>query len=127
VPHAPGAWTRFYLSLLHIYSNKYLRTPIFTLAVNVVGSVLFGCLNVVAVCADEPLDEFPAYTPRAGAVLLTAATTGFCGALTTVSTLANEARMLDHRTTWLYVITSFGLTQLLLLAINGPFEWSHGC
>ena len=56
-------------------------------------------------------------------VAVAAASTGLCGSLSTVSTYVNEVAGLDQ-SSWrpmIYAAGSIGMTQALLLAINGIF------
>ena len=51
---------------------------------------------------------------------------GYCGCLTTVSTFAVEVGALKTRRAWVYVLLSWGVSQLLLLVIMGTSWWAGG-
>jgi fluoride exporter len=115
---------RYYVSLYHEWSKRYTALPVFTLLVNVFGSILNSTLKEVARATHNAIDAFPADSPSTASVFLTALSTGFCGSLTTVSTLMNEIRTNTTGITWVYaLVTVFG-TQAILLFINGPQVWS---
>eukprot|EP00026_Physarum_polycephalum_P009530 Phypoly_transcript_09658.p1 GENE.Phypoly_transcript_09658~~Phypoly_transcript_09658.p1 ORF type:complete len:414 (+),score=52.29 Phypoly_transcript_09658:114-1355(+) len=105
-----GALLRWYLA---IYNLKFPKFPVFTFLVNFVGSMLLAGFTILASRSHN----------LAGSAALNGAVTGFCGALTTTSTFLNEARILDTKYSFIYVIVSVFGTQIILLVINGPYYW----
>jgi len=59
-----------------------------------------------------------------GAQFVAAAGTGFCGCLTTVSTLVKEYRAHNKLDGYINVVISFGMSQIMLISTFGVFFWA---
>jgi len=109
------------------YNVRFPRFPLFTLLVNVSGSVFLALLNF-GVCKMESLPpDASGYLiagvgigARTSTVVLSALSVGFCGCLTTVSSFANEVYHLKVHDSWAYALISIFGTQIVLLAVNVP-------
>lgn len=55
---------------------------------------------------------------------LTGAQNGFCGALSTISTLVVELRAMDARAAWRYWLASVAVGQCVLVVMLGSWVWS---
>lgn len=105
-------------------NNKRLpfpvRIPIFTLLVNVIGSIVLvaadvGLLAISTSGAAMPLATFA----------LQGITVGFAGSFTTVSTFVQEIHVLHYiRHKCIYLVTSILLTDALLICIIAPVMWT---
>ena len=82
---AVGALMRFALTRILLDASNRLGFPLNTLLINLGGSALLGWLMASAQGAEVPVHQNPMFM---------FAGLGFCGALTTFSTFAVEARQL---------------------------------
>ena len=111
---AIGCWLRWGLGAL--LNPVFPTLPLGTLAANLVGGLLMGCVMGV-------FDHFQALPPALRLLVLT----GFLGGLTTFSTFSGEAVTLLLRQQYLWfsghvavhVIGSLGMTVLGLLLTRG--------
>ncbi|EJD01122.1 uncharacterized protein FOMMEDRAFT_158255 [Fomitiporia mediterranea MF3/22] len=109
----PGTLTRYLLAtsltpLLHLF-------PLGTFVANVSGTALIGVFHVLMRTPHLP-------SPNACAILQ-GLMDGYCGCLTTISTFAVEVGALRTKRAWLYVLLSWGASQILLLVILGSAWW----
>jgi len=119
-----GALTRLFFSQY----NKPLGTdasflakfPVFTLLVNVVGSLILGALYIVR----YQLGMFTEQTIANSIVVGLGA--GFCGCLTTVSTLVNECNQLSTSSQYRYILVSIASSQVLLSILLGIYIAAAG-
>jgi len=111
-----GALIRWYLAQ---YNQNFPRFPIFTFGVNLVGTLILGGLYVL-------VNEKDLFNKDAslGAQFVAAAGTGFCGCLTTVSTLVKEYRAHNKLDGYINVVISFGMSQIMLISTFGVFFWA---
>lgn len=110
----PGAWLRYQLGL----QNKNYSFPLYTFLCNLVAAlasvVLAGLTN--ASCSSSPQES-------AWPVVFLGLSTGFCGSLSTVSTLVDEVRRLGEREptqAWAY-----GGATILGGAALGALVYTH--
>jgi len=109
----PGTLTRY---LLSIYLNPRSEVfPLGTFTANAIGTALLGLFHV--------LQGLPSPVSPNACSLLQGLGDGYCGCLTTVSTFAAEVITLRGWLSWLYVLASWVVGQLLLLVIMGPSYW----
>eukprot|EP01095_Lingulamoeba_sp_RSL-Kostka_P002698 TRINITY_DN1360_c0_g1_i1.p1 TRINITY_DN1360_c0_g1~~TRINITY_DN1360_c0_g1_i1.p1 ORF type:complete len:350 (+),score=41.24 TRINITY_DN1360_c0_g1_i1:97-1146(+) len=114
-----GSFTRYYTSK---YNDLVKNFPVFTFLVNVVGSVLLALIDLIIIeNGDEDLTLFDEYKDIAN--ILLAFGVGAIGSLTTVSTFVKEANNLNSSYDYIYVFTTFIITQFFLIIINGIYYW----
>ena len=101
---ACGAFARYLLSLLN---PRFPTFPVGTLAANVVGTWVLAALSTVS---QSPLRAAAPASPAAAAVY--GGSVGFCGCLSTVSTLVNELHSLPAAAAYRYGLASFAAAQL---------------
>ncbi|CAJ2506808.1 Uu.00g079940.m01.CDS01 [Anthostomella pinea] len=110
-----GCLARFYVSL---YLNGQLASfPLGTFAVNVGGTALLGMAWDLA------------HVPEGGVIgcqVLQGIEDGFCGCLTTVSTLVAELAALRRRHAYIYGGASVVAALACMVAIMGGLRWSDG-
>lgn len=110
----PGTLTRY---LLSIYLNPRSEIfPVGTFTANAIGTALLGLFDV--------LQGLPSPVSPRACSLLQGLGDGYCGCLTTVSTFAAEVITLRGWMSWLYVLVSWVVGQLLLLVIMGSSYWA---
>lgn len=105
--------------LIRYYSSKFnknwTRFPLFTFLANVFGSIILVFANNVALISNlSPIWIGFLFGIRAG----------FCGSLTTVSTLVNELMNSQVPLKWRYryFFTTVVVTQLFCVAIHSVFQ-----
>lgn len=108
-----GTWTRFLLSSLFNNRNPYF--PYGTFLANVSGSSLISILYILSFNSS-----------MTGCVWIVAAQSGFCGCLTTVSTLMVELHFLKFKYAWRYGALSISAGLLSIIIVFGSFMWSSG-
>lgn len=113
---ALGTYIRWHLSPLNALFKSF---KIGTFIVNVAGTWILGATVVTRryLRASSEGDEI-AFN------VLVGMGTGFCGCLTTVSTLAVELSSLPIRGTYIYAICSIVLAHAGLVIIVGVYEWA---
>ncbi|KAF7332106.1 hypothetical protein MKEN_00091300 [Mycena kentingensis (nom. inval.)] len=111
----PGTLTRY---LLSTYLNPVIASfPLGTFAANTSGTALLGTFHVLQGTATHPLSS-------KSCTILQGLADGYCGCLTTISTLAAEVLMLKtaaHK--YRYGFITWATGQLILLAIFGSLVW----
>ena len=108
-----GTWIRFYLSQINA---SFPRFPFGTFAANMIGTaVLASCLALQRSGSRGELQ----------CQVLQGIDDGFCGCLTTVSTLVIEISKLDRPRSYLYVVASYGCGQVLMLLILGGVDFAR--
>lgn len=118
-----ACWLRYWLSL---YNTRF-PYPIFTLAVNFIGTMILT-LAVIAHMALEN-DRYPdtkgdrAWNDPA-LYLLPAVAVGFAGSFTTFSTFVAEIASLSLLKTYVYGLGTLLLLQVPLLLVNGIYYWA---
>lgn len=117
-----GCLLRFYASL-HL-NGIAPAFPLGTFAANMFGTALEGmCYDLAHVgLATSML----AGGGRVGCQLLQGIQDGFCGSLTTVSTLATELNALRRKHAYVYGAGSVGGALCLMVVIMGSVRWSVG-
>lgn len=110
-----GALIRFYFSRLNNWRSKF---PLGTFIVNVTGSALIEVFYGI--------ETYRTPTSAAQMGALVGAQTGFCGSLTTVSTLANELMNNKNPAEWriFYFLISVFVSQLFVVPIRLAFIYS---
>lgn len=116
----PGTLVRYVLAMT--LTPRFHLFPLGTFAANTFGSALLGAFHILQRAS---LSRGDLVSPGTCAILQ-GLSDGFCGCLTTVSTFAVEVGALKTRNAWLYVLLSWGVSQLLLLLILGPSWWRAG-
>lgn len=113
-----GCILRFLFTLLNAKFGP--KIPIFTLCANLLATVVVGFFRVTnqrytSISGNEALNVF--FMGVSG---------GFCGCLSTVSSLVEElhTKLIDVRWRYLYLLLTFVLPCLALVAIVGPFIWT---
>lgn len=110
-----GCLLRFYASL---HLNGLIQTfPLGTLVVNLAGTAMEGMLY--------DLQHVP-LAGRVGCQVLQGLEDGFCGCLTTVSTLVAELQGLRMRHGYIYGATSVVVGVSLMVVIMGSVQWTVG-
>lgn len=114
-----GCILRYFFSLLN--TKLAPRIPIFTFCANLLATLIVGFFKVTdhrypSVHNVEGLDIF--FMSVVG---------GFCGCLSTVSSLVEEIRTKLTSVEWryLYIFITFVIPCLVLLVIEGPFLWTE--
>jgi CrcB protein len=114
-----GCILRFLFSILNVKFGP--KIPIFTLCSNLLATVIVGFFKVTdqrytSISGKEALNVF-----------FVGVSAGFCGCLSTVSSLVEElhTKLTDVRWRYLYLLLTFVLPCLALLAIVGPFLWTE--
>lgn len=110
----PGTLTRYVLAITVTPRLKFL--PLGTFIANTFGTALLGMFHI--------LQRTPILPSQNACALLQGLSDGYCGCLTTVSTFAVEVGTLRSSRAWVYVILSWGISQLLLLVILGSSWWA---
>lgn len=109
----PGALLRHVIS---IKLNPIRKSfPLGTFTVNILGTLLIGILYTLQRTHPSP--------SALGCVMLQALMDGFCGCLTTVSTLTVEIRALKVKA-WAYFGASLAMAQMVLVIVVGIPWWS---
>jgi fluoride ion exporter CrcB/FEX len=106
----PGTLTRYLLAITT--NNRYKNIPIGTLLANLFGTTLLGVFFVLQRLTNPVSDR--------ACSLLQGLSDGYCGCLTTVSTLAAEIFVLGFKRGSWYLFLSWAGGQLLLLIVLGP-------
>lgn len=110
-----GCLARFYLSIL--LNGKITGFPLGTFTANVLGTTLLGMFWDLTHLPDKGL---------AGCQVLTSLQDGFCGPLTTVSTLVLELSTLRRTHAYIYGAASVVVSLCMLIIIMGSLRWSQG-
>ncbi len=104
-----GTCLRYWIGRLYQWAAPSATFPWGTFTVNILGSLLIGILYGV-------VERHAPQNPVISALLIT----GFCGGLTTFSSLSNDLyRLLDGEQAWLFILYaslsfSLGLTMVWL-------------
>jgi CrcB protein len=117
-----GCLLRFYVSLK--LNGLVPWFPLGTFAVNIFGTGIEGmCYNIqhVGVGVMGRVGG-----GRVGCQVLQGVQDGFCGCLTTVSTLVAEINGLKRRHAYSYALTSIAVALCLMVVIMGSVRWSVG-
>ena len=102
-----GAIVRWQFARMNVLT---VRFPLGTFAANMLGVLLYGATLVL---------QARLATPTLFAVaVLTGIRDGFCGCLTTVSTLVVELTHLGQRQAFIYLLVSLAVAELLLLVMH---------
>ena len=112
----PGTLTRYVLAVK--LTPLFTLFPLGTFIANITGTALLGAFHI--------LQRLPRHPSQNACAILEGLIDGYCGCLTTVSTFAVEVGALKSKRAWLYVILSWGVSQLLLLIIVGSSWWGGG-
>ncbi|GJN92869.1 hypothetical protein Rhopal_005909-T1 [Rhodotorula paludigena] len=107
-------------TILRYFTSKKLnplskRFPIGTFTVNSVSVLVFA---VMALLARHPRSQL-------GCAALRGVQDGFCGSLSTISTLVVEVRGLGTGDSYRYLIASWIVSMALFTVVLGPWVWSN--
>eukprot|EP01027_Heterolobosea_sp_BB2_P001709 GEZU01002542.1.p1 GENE.GEZU01002542.1~~GEZU01002542.1.p1 ORF type:complete len:163 (+),score=27.35 GEZU01002542.1:14-502(+) len=124
-----GVLLRFYLGLHNARPRiATLGIPIFTFLANIIGSIILSITYGVALKLDVFTDSgnyrgIQDLEHELPGVLYSGIARGFCGSLTTVSTLFAELHTTVAllRNKYLYGLLTFGVTILAMFCINATF------
>ncbi|GAA5877980.1 hypothetical protein JCM8547_000931 [Rhodosporidiobolus lusitaniae] len=108
----PGTIVRFFISQRLNPINPSL--PVGTLTINTLSVLLFA---VAELLARHPRSSL-------GCAALKGVQDGFCGSLSTISTMAIELRGLKRRESYVYFGVSWALAQVAMVVVLGSWEWS---
>ena len=115
-----GCLLRFYVSLK--LNGVFPSFPLGTFTVNMLGTAVLGM--------SWDLQHLPqsngAVPALIGCQALQGIMDGFCGCLTTVSTLGAELSGLRRQHAYIYGLVSFGTALALLVTIMGTAKWAAG-
>lgn len=116
----PGAILRFVLARLNSRGKFLDRFPMGTFLANILATGIVSASYVVQ------RTGYRTDLTITGCNAMIGLEQGFCGCLSTVSTLAVETRTIDRKR-WkvIYVLSSVVLGHLLVLAIVGGLKWSE--
>ena len=110
----PGTLTRYGLST---QLNTRLRLfPLGTLISNEFATALLAMCHII--------QRAPSPPPPVACSILQGFIDGYCGCLSTVSTFVVELRTLRGKKSWIYLVISFVLGQIILLVMLGPAWWT---
>lgn len=108
---AAGAYLRYRFSL---YNGMYPNFPVGTFAANILGTWLLAGFTAMSKYSVD-------YNDVGLQALMYGLITGFCGCLTTISTLVSEVDKLPSKHSYVYAITTNMVAQLgLVLFLNVP-------
>ena len=110
----PGTLMRYILS-----TQLNTRLHLFPL-----GTLISNEFATAILAACHAIQRAPSSPPPVACSILQGFIDGFCGCLSTVSTLVVELRTLRSTKSWIYFIISFVLGQSTLLVVLGPAWWS---
>lgn len=114
-----GTLLRYYVSLL--LNPRIRKFPLGTFTANIVGTMILG------MCFDlQHARNVVGLNRRTGCQVLTGVIEGFCGCLTTVSTLIAELSDLDVRHAYPYWFATFATGLGVLVVIMGSMRWTVG-
>ena len=108
-----GTWARFYLSQLN---PRIARFPLGTFLANLLGTALLALCVTLQMTGNRT---------RLRCQILQGFDDGFCGCLTTVSTLVAEIRKLNRRDAYVYAVASWAAGQLVVLLIMGSTNFAR--
>lgn len=111
----PGSIVRYYLSKQ--LNSRHPSLPYGTLLINSLSVLLFAVLALLS----RRSSILPSSTSCAA---LKGLQDGFCGALSTISTMAVELRGLKRGESWRYWWVSWGVAQGLMVVVLGSWVWS---
>ncbi|KAI9229687.1 MAG: CrcB-like protein-domain-containing protein [Piptocephalis tieghemiana] len=111
----PGTLIRWYLSRWNRILSHF---PVGTFTVNVFGAWIYGGVWLAA------RSRHPWTSPNL-CIFLQALLDGFCGCLTTVSTLISEVHLLTGCQATRYLGASIISSQVFLASVVGTLHWSH--
>ncbi|CUS24575.1 LAQU0S17e02036g1_1 [Lachancea quebecensis] len=118
----PGTLLRYVLAK---YLNPQVQHfPLGTFAANVFGTVLLAVFTLLA--RGKAADGSRLIKSTTTNDVLVALGNGFCGCLTTISTLVNEGHTLPLRKTLLYYFASIAVSFCLIVVILGSYAWTRG-
>lgn len=110
-----GCLARFYASVW--LNGRVAGFPLGTFAVNVGGTALLGMA--------WDLQHVP-LGGRVGCQVLQGVMDGFCGCVTTVSTLVSELASLRRGHAYGYCVTTVGVALAFLVVVMGSLQWTRG-
>jgi fluoride ion exporter CrcB/FEX len=108
-----GTWTRFYLSQLNL---RIARFPLGTFLANMLGTALLALCVALQTTGNRT---------RLQCQILQGFDDGFCGCLTTVSTLVAEIRKLNRKDAYVYAVASWAAGQVVVLLILGSTSFAR--
>lgn len=116
-----GAFLRYHLSRFN--NSKYPRG---TLMVNIIGTTLIAVFTLLNRARISKTNSSLLVNTLIDCQVLEGLIDGFCGAATTTSTFISEVFLLPTKRAYLYVVTSFASSFIILLLILGPYAWVIG-
>ncbi|SCU81449.1 LAMI_0B06304g1_1 [Lachancea mirantina] len=118
----PGAFLRYFLSRWYNLKIKYF--PLGTFLANVFACALIAVFTLVqrGKLRDGTTIAKSVNTCR----IVTALVSGFCGALSTISTFINEGYKLPFCKTLFYYTVSLFVSFCLIVVILGSYSWTRG-
>ena len=90
------------------------RFPLGTFTANVLATLIIAIVSLLA--------RHPNSTLSCAA--LKGLEDGFCGSLSTISTLVVELRTLGRKDSWRYFLTTWGTSEVVLVLVLGSWVWS---
>lgn len=110
----PGTWLRFELS--RAFNPRYPTFPLGTLLANLFACTLLGIMMIIQRMEGRS---------GVGCAVAQGIEDGFCGSLSTVSTLVVELRNLKRGDGWRYFGVSWIAAQAILLVVIGSYVFSQ--
>lgn len=121
-----GALLRFKLSA---FNGRFFAPwfPTGTLMANLIGCLLIAVINLLVTGYKSSTTDSLLISNKVHRFILKGFSSGFCGALTTMSSFVNELYNLDHpKLQHIYFWATFTPCFIFILLIDGSYAWTRG-
>ncbi|CAI4055021.1 hypothetical protein N7582_000226 [Saccharomyces uvarum] len=119
-----GGFLRYWLARCFNKTNK--KFPLGTFFANILATLLIGIFTMVQRGKRHSYMDIPVVNNLNSCHIVSALISGFCGALSTISTFINEGYKLQFIHMLIYYTVSIGLSYCLLVITLGSYAWTRG-